>query len=1047
MEILLNKKRSKRATNINNNIGINFRGNKKLLPQSNLFTTINELDVYNNERQLCNLIRLNCAVNTICSNVLFNMVTEVVKNEGSPNSVKVLNYGLTDGYLELSDFDNKIYCKTTETFTHFGSKEAIRDTQISSERCGFKYLCGIDIFNNHLLRNTTFKIVCYDGMKTSYFNTINDYMRDEEGLFIKGEKDNGTILDKQHLYLVEEVLSFDDSIGNNLYERNGWFGFTNVGKFSTIDNNNEVMDIFRVINYRRSCDFIQMYPSSDLFSFVPKYNNYIHRIEKNWNYCLTYPSSSTTHNITFIREKTNSLRIMYVDDRIKLPNGVRGIKIYSICKHGLKKGDKINFYQNDDIILHSCEVYSIDDEYVFNVISNGVTISTLWYELTKEDVETSGTDDFWIQKEMTYEEKNGQKTVKLNGVTYNINIGTLNVPNYNANASDDENSDLTDETHVYPENYFNTAEKTVKMLLRYIITEDREKVYQGFGDDRKTYYLLNHKYVNLDDNAQDLSYKRVIDGEEMKYYVRVFSRIPNWKGCDTEVTPETIYDNEKQLLARYQTLEHDFENHISQLAFAKNIYGDDIAEIVYTDDIDISYLKDNLGRPVSSIFLTILKNNKGYKEWYGKNGGKEGQGIELRNRSKIDDENYHIEYSHCFGMLNCAFKLSKESLPSLQHNNSLQINNIDSSFQYQGLDVEDLQHSNLVYEKINGVNIIDNDTDDEETKNRSFRSKFKDVLNDEIQYGEYDDDDVTQYGTYKGDTHFYGDFCCYSNNLALEEVIQPIDMRFNTAQREVGPMDTSYQYFYKLYYDEIVNDDLDKDGFKSQEHEIVNCNQNKEGYIYNPHYEIPIKTISNVLYSREPIIMTIVKIEPLLLDETNHSDVGFLFKTLTNHNLREKDVVYLKYTQMDGVDNQGIQQTKVVYFSCVVEKIIDNKIFVCTIINEQGERQLSIDTTSIYYYSLFKRDEDIPTYATFIKDGSCRFVWRDVISNGFDDKSDNEVYPFLNGALYVNKQINVFVKRQNPDLSTSQLSIENVIPKTIKNNDKDNYYREKDISC
>ena len=48
-----------------------------------------------------------------------------------------------------------------------------------------------------------------------------------------------------------------------------------------------------------------------------------------------------------------------------------------------------------------------------------------------------------------------------------------------------------------------------------------------------------------------------------------------------------------------------------KLAFAKNIYSDNLSQVVFTDDIKIKLLKDNLGRPLSDIYLTVLKNNAG----------------------------------------------------------------------------------------------------------------------------------------------------------------------------------------------------------------------------------------------------------------------------------------------------------------------------------------------------------------------------------------------------------------------------------------------------
>ncbi len=1100
MKILLNKMFSKTNRNVNNTLATQLKGSKKLLPQSQIFAQINEMEVYNNERNNCNLIRLNCVINPLCSNVLFNSISEIVKNEGDPNSVKLLNYGLVDGYINRKDFDDKIYCKNSDIFMYGESKEGIRDTQLSSNKCGFTYNCGIDIFNNHILRNNTFKTVCFNEVKNPEFNTIIDWMRDENGVNINTSTyddtsiknlsstdkmlANGSIV-AQHLYTTEDVETFENTIDDKLIEKNGWFGFTNIGKFSVVDNNNETMDIFRVINYRRSCDFIQMYPSSDLWSFTPRYNSYIHRLEKNWNYCLTYPSSSTTQNISFIRDNTNSLKIMYFDDRVKLKSGISAIKIYSICKHGLKKGEHINLYKNDDIFLQSCEVREVEDDYIFYIFSDGIKLSNLWHELTKADTDTVGTDDFFVQIKVpltnlyiTYDNKSYSgnsitlpkstekiekssiiidtnvndkwETINFHGKTYKLKfISKSRAINLDPLASGETEVLVSDIGFDF--NFIKTTSEEyeytlsnpyVMMKMQYIISSDRDKVYCGHGDDRKTYYLVNNKYVNIDDDAQDFSFKKVVDGEEVEYYARIFSRIPNWKGCDFKIDQHQLYGTNKNLIARYQTLNNDFESHISQLAFAKNIYGDDISQVVYTDDIDISYLKDNLGRPLTSIYFTILKNNKGYKEWYGKNGSK----IEIRKKSYDKDEDYHIEYSHCFGMLNCAFRLSKESLPSNEHNNSMQLNNIDSSFQYQGLDVEDIQHSNLVYEDIIGdKDIVDNEgeeQDDEKTINRSYRSRFKHILNDEIQYGKYKDNFGNEY---LGDTHFYGDLCAYSRKRLVEEPIQQIEMRFNTAQRELSSLDKSYKYFKKLYYDEILSDDKDQVGFVHEEIVINGGNQHKEGYCYYPHYEIPIKTFSKNLTTHKSLAMIVSKINAV--SNEKERQMRFEFKTLNPHNLQVNDTVYLKYDKFDALTNKIF---KTIYYICYVTDIISKNIFECIVCDENNKRVNALNTIEILSYKMFKKDSITPDYATFTKDGSCNFVWREVLSNGFDNNSDIETYPFFNGALYVNKQINLFVRRQDPNeyttLQTGKFPMD-IVPNTLKIIERDNYYTENDISC
>ena len=96
--------------------------------------------------------------------------------------------------------------------------------------------------------------------------------------------------------------------------------------------------------------------------------------------------------------------------------------------------------------------------------------------------------------------------------------------------------------------------------------------------------------------------------------------------------------------------EYDFESHVSRLAFAKNIYTDDIGEIVFTDDIDISNLHDNLGRPLTSIYITFIKNNMGYKEWYGYSNDTPWDISDISGNT--------VEFSHAFGKITCGIKTS-----------------------------------------------------------------------------------------------------------------------------------------------------------------------------------------------------------------------------------------------------------------------------------------------------------------------------------------------------------------------------------------------------
>ena len=99
------------------------------------------------------------------------------------------------------------------------------------------------------------------------------------------------------MYWYDEILTYADSVKNRLVQKyDGWVGFYNRSKIKSYNDfkNGEIMDIERPIMYKNGGDFIEMYPDRSLYSFVPKFNKHRKRVEKNWEYCITYPSSSTT---------------------------------------------------------------------------------------------------------------------------------------------------------------------------------------------------------------------------------------------------------------------------------------------------------------------------------------------------------------------------------------------------------------------------------------------------------------------------------------------------------------------------------------------------------------------------------------------------------------------------------------------------------------------------------------------------------------------------------------------------------------------------------
>ena len=926
--MLLNKSRSKRSVNNDMRITFQLEGNKKLLPIEKVTTDINEEELYQQERANCNTIRLITTINPICSNVLYNPLTEVVYKEGSPS---MYSYGYDTNDITIPD-----KCPISGRTEFSSYTDMIRDTQLSQYE-DIKYHCGLDIFNNHIMRNSSFKTVCLGNEDGGAFNTLTDTMRYYNGSDVKGYNDNtdeniggDPSIDKLHLYTTDDVLTFDESLEKNLKIENGWVGFKNASNMPIYYQNKKI-PFNNVINNKQACEFICLAPEKDLFSFTPKYNKYKNRLEKNWHYYITYPSSATT-NVPYIREGTNSLKIVYFDENTRNSGGKSGIKIYSITKHGLNVDDVVNIYNGDELIIKNSHVLFVDDEHTFTCEKGGAVISDSWIDVTKD--EWSGL------------EGESGMTITSNELSFK-----------------------------------STDDYTFSDGTEFTLKKNGGKLEVSFENMNYIAYILPNGNVNLDPNTQDITYKQVVNGEEVEYYVRIFSQLPNWRFAKEKPTAYNIYKNNSTLIKDNQV---GFENHISNLAFAKNIYGDDISQIVFTDDINIGELKDNLGRPLTEIYLTLLKNNKGYKDWYDVNNWEK---CKLKN-------NVDIEYSHMFGKLNCGFNLSPHAL---KLENDKILGHITKM-----TNVKDMV--------LNGLTNLDDNTTDEI----------------------YLYDNTTD-GTEKT-KNYYGDLCCLSRVVYAERTIDVAMGRFNTSQRESGIQ-------LHPFKEDIKSDDYDSGSeFTAITTNISTNIETYEGYCYKMHYKIPIKTYSNELEYQYPEVSKI-KRQDKYLTETSDFYSGSIM-TDVEHYLENDDIFLLYDIKNDIWYNGEVMKVKSLYeFECKIHIDCDDK--------ENNIKFSGITNDNRANYRILRKEPTIPNYALLTKDGTRRYIWRWILQNGNDSYSTNELYPFTNGALYIHQNINVYVKRQDPNeyipnFNGSYFKVPSVHLDTSREN---NYKSEEDIVC
>lgn len=916
-------------------VNVELQQHTKVFPFPSVSETIDQREVFEQERENSTKYRLILTINPYCTNVLFNAVTEIVQHEGTNEKDKLII--ASDSGIRPSIKNYTIQGKANDVT----NTDMVRNTEYANGDDPLVYHCGYDIFNNHILRNQSFKLVnpltsnSYKFQNTSdqsqvknNFNTIRDIMRYSDGKEIKLTRrtDVKTIqgvenLDSQnyarHLYLKDDILSLIDSINVNMSEQNGWWGFYNRSSIASCKYDGDEwndMKISKIFNGKyfdgsqeqehMACEFIEMYPDSTLYSFNPKYNVLQNREEQNWDICITYPyDKDDGKDKILINGSTDELdndgNPIYVNGLLlasyKQTKGTSGQDILlfrSLVKHNLKVGDKFKLF------------YSPRN---YNAESHFKEIKDRQFEV--------------------------------------VNIGNLEGD--------------------YLDYYF------------YINDINDLKEILGYGDDEKI-------------NSEDFYFRfiKVINDRDCKYYYRKFKKLPNFKFKKTELTEDVASDRQKfeeYVSANCEDLNKKgmllFQKEQYPLAFAKTIYNDSITQVTFTDTIEIDKIKDNLGRPLTELFVTIIKRNKGHELWY------------KMSKTKRDLEN--IEFSHCFGTLNSGLEIHAE--------------------------------------RSDDVVLI------------NTRSRISDCTVITTTDGELLDEDITI-----EDDVFYGDVVELDTYNMVENVLSDVHFRFNTEQRE-HDFSGNELNCGKFIYDEIMGDDYDHDrenknhnksGWDCVKNDMDDLNvkpttYRPEGYHYKAHYPIKVRefgsmrqgshkdiTISscrprqaggmfievvstlrsgansgNIVYLCDDMKQEMI---PLTINSVL-SNVRFLVNPMNPANSSDEN-----YKNIFEICNGLLYSERVI--SEVMEKWVDedgNVHFA-----EEEEKGTTIKDYGMPKYVLRLKNYDIPSYA--YKVATNVYLWRDVLNVGNKDTVELTEYPFANGHFYINKDINFFLKRQDP---------------------------------
>ncbi|MCK9542144.1 MAG: hypothetical protein M0R03_08950 [Novosphingobium sp.] len=608
----------------------------------------------------------------------------------------------------------------------------------------------------------------------------------------------------------------------------------------------------------------------------------------------------------------------------------------------------------------------------------------------------------------------------------------------------------------------------------------KEFTVYKLGDDEEeenTFYvstyssLLNEENELIDglnltkDNVENgfVSYlKKTTNGVESKYYIRKFKKLVNLKYEEEEVTYNNIKEKENLVINK----EYDFANSLYNLAFAKTVYGDDISQITFTDDINIKYLKDNLGRPLSEFYVTIVKNNENtiYKDSNNeplKVFGKNSSGIKLTSLTEKDtilaksdffNENYrHINYIH--NLTNTNDKIIEEDLD-------------DDKSVLKQIKIKSLNLYSESPRKLDGF--INEETDEsysDDISNPLIFTKSPKHLEEDIKINK---------------DFFYSDIIEFNPLTFTETILEDVYHRFNTIQRESFEKTDRFMFFHEILSDDFdyskkeksdYENEVDKDSDflkpylpKSNSGEYISpiqpngkweysnkkgdsCNEGEntelpfiyrgkvivgprpEGYYYKPHYPINLKLWSENVEFRtyRQYNVTDYGIEEQQNGYNKKTKYIYFILEFT-HGMKYGDIIRIKYKD----NNIVFDQTNVVYTT-------EEDGYKLKFLYDEELGEIIKTNPDNSNFKISEYGFDIPDYASDLGDG--RYVWRNLLNDGDNEDMNNinNEHVFTNGSFYIHNSINFFLRRQDPfgdngllykrfpsDLSGEIIEIDNV---------------------
>lgn len=489
----------------------------------------------------------------------------------------------------------------------------------------------------------------------------------------------------------------------------------------------------------------------------------------------------------------------------------------------------------------------------------------------------------------------------------------------------------------------------------FMVSED--SVISGY---EKLLYA-NNDYIG-DDETNKITFRvrKIRKNVESIYYFRIFRKLPNFKYMTHYLDLATIKDEEllDEYLDEIEETRDGFDNELYPLGFSQTVYNDKNSQLTFTDTITPDILVDNLGRPITEFYTTIIKSNRGYKEWY-----EDGD-------ESVNDDN--IEVSHCFG------EVSMGVLCEERYSNQLLKTGLEEQYDVRYIDDKKTAEG----KRASGLSFQCNDLEYESV---SIDDKF-----------------------------FLGDVVEFNHEMMKEYTISVVNYRFNTWQRE--NLDN-----FTLPYEDIDNNDrhiekriivdAHKEGYYYQPHyrvQIKEFGDIKEG----EHTPLNISRVNR--YDRKG------DSDKSAVDADNHN--CYLFRLFNRQTFTKSDYIRLivgdKFYKMNifYIPNGT---TFVVDVSKAKVSPLKNGVVWNNVTDEEVEaikeylQNKDLDWSKVT--TIWKENLAIPWYAIRhpLKDN--KYLWREIYTFGNINcqELDNSVV-FANNHIYLNQEIDFFLRRQDP---------------------------------